>query len=151
MIAILALICRSSAGEASNLAYQPTNPSFGGPVSNGPTLMGEAQAQNHFTAPAATSSIPGASQPMTQSELFASQLQSQLLSSLATQVNNAIFGANPQNSGTFTYGTQTISFNRSLSDVNISILDSATGQTTQVQVPLVQVAPSAALIPAGTK
>ncbi len=99
IIAILALICRSSAGEASSLAYQPTNPSFGGPVSNGPTLMGEAQAQNHFTAPAGPSSIPGASQPMTQSELFASQLQSQLLSSLATQVNNAIFGANPQNSG----------------------------------------------------
>jgi len=102
--------------------------------------MNEATAQNHFTAPAtALANSLAANTAMTQSQMFASQLQSELLSSLASQVNNAIFGANAQTSGTFVYGTQTITFNRTLSDVNLTITDSSTGQSTQVQVPLVQV------------
>jgi curli production assembly/transport component CsgF len=142
VVIAVALTCAATAPAiARDLVYSPVNPTFGGPTANGPTLMSEAQAQNRFTSSGqgGMSSMASATPTATPSELFASQLQSQLLSSLANQVNNAIFGANAQPSGKFTYGTQTISFNRTLSNINVTIADSSTGQTTQVQVPLVQV------------
>lgn len=130
----------SFSAQAGNLTYQPVIPAFGGNVLYGSVLMSEAQAQDHFTAPAPPSSGASIGQPLTPAQLFASQLQSELLSSLASQINNAIFGPNAVPSGKFVYGTETITFNRTLTDVSINITDSSTGQTTQVQVPLVQVA-----------
>jgi len=111
------------------------------PTSNGPTLLSQAQAQNQYSAPSSGSSGAGAAGITTETpaQMFASQLQSQMLSSLSTQVNNAIFGANAAPSGTFVYGTQTITYTKTLSAINVTIADSSTGQTTQIQVPLVQV------------
>jgi curli production assembly/transport component CsgF len=65
-------------------------------------------------------------------------LQSILLSRLAQQVSDAIFGQNPQQSGTITFGTQTITFNRTLENVLLTITDTATGEVTNVTVPTLQ-------------
>lgn len=138
---LAALAACASGAAARELTYQPQNPSFGGPVANGQYLLSTAQAQDRSKDKSLESAGGGAT-TMTQSQLFASQLQSQLLSSLASQVNAAIFPTNGQtspSSGKFVFGDQTISYTRGLETINVSIFDASTGQTTNVQVPLVQV------------
>lgn len=113
---------------AQDLTYQPVNPRFGGNPFNSNHLFAEANGQNKYQDPNDPSN-------QSQAELFARQLQSQLLSSLSTQVTNAIFGANPQQSGTITFGSQTIQFVRGLDSVTLTITDTTTGKTTVITVP----------------
>ena len=115
---------------AGTLIYTPINPSFGGNPQNGPVLLNEAQAQNHFTAPSNTS--PG-STPLTQGQIFAQELTSQLYSSLANQITQAIFGENAAPSGTFSFQGTTITYNRVGGNIEITINDGTT--TTSVTVP----------------
>lgn len=124
-VALASMACASPA-FAQDLSYTPTNPSFGGNPFNSSHLLGVAGAQNDYTAPTSTTS---------QADLFSRQLQSRLLSALASQVTDAIFGENPQESGTITFGGQTISFVRSLDSVKLSITDDATGTVTDIEIP----------------
>jgi curli production assembly/transport component CsgF len=126
------LLCGGPAA-AQQLVYTPINPTFGGNPFNSSHLLGVAGAQNPFKAP----TTPQTAAP-TQGDIFAQQLQSILLSRLAQQISDAIFGQNPQQSGTVTFGTQTINFNRTLTGVNLNITDTATGQVTNVSVPTLQ-------------
>jgi curli production assembly/transport component CsgF len=57
------------------------------------------------------------------------------LSGLASQVTDAIFGPNPQDSGTVQFGEQTITFVRGLESIVLTIFDDRTGESTQIQVP----------------
>ena len=75
---------------------------------------GTANAQNDYRDPSATSSS-------SQADIFARQLQSRLLSALSSQLVDAIFGENPQESGTISFGGQTIDFVRGLEEVTINI------------------------------
>lgn len=124
-VALASMACAAPA-VAQDLSYTPTNPSFGGNPFNSSHLLGVAGAQNDYTAPTSTTS---------QADLFSRQLQSRLLSALASQVTDAIFGENPQESGTITFGGQTISFVRSLDSVKLSITDDATGTVTDIEIP----------------
>jgi curli production assembly/transport component CsgF len=119
-LAACALATAGSAG-AQQLVYTPINPQFGGNPLNSSQLEADATAQDPFKAKPAPH--------LTQSQLFAQQLQSQLLSSLANQVAEAIFGPNAQPSGTFTFGGETVTFVRSLGEVTITITDPAGNQT----------------------
>ena len=116
---------------AQDLVYEPVNPSFGGNPFNSSHLLGIANAQDDTEAPGS-----GEVSDQTQADLFVRQLQSRLLSGLASEVTDAIFGDNPQESGTIEFGDQTIEFNRGLDQVRLTIFDAATGQTTEISVPL---------------
>ena len=118
------------AASAQELVYTPVNPSFGGDSFNSAHLLGVANAQNDYKDP---ESKTGGN---TQVDQFLRQLQSRLLSSLAAQVNDAIFGENPQDSGTITFGDQTITFVRLLDSVALTITDSTTGAVTEISIPL---------------
>lgn len=118
------------AAGAQELVYTPVNPSFGGDSFNSAHLLGIANAQNDYRDPNSTQT--GNSQV----DQFLRQLQSRLLSSLAAQVNDAIFGENPQESGTITFGDQTITFVRLLDSVALTITDTATGAVTEISIPL---------------
>lgn len=124
----LALLAIAAPVAAQDLTYQPINPSFGGNPFNSAHLLGIANAQNDYRDPRtqATSS---------QADIFARQLQSRLLSALSSQLVNAIFGENPQERGTISFGGQTITFIRSLEDVTITIVNDATGEETVIVVP----------------
>ncbi|MFN3524355.1 MAG: curli assembly protein CsgF [Phenylobacterium sp.] len=111
---------------AQDLSYTPINPSFGGNPFNSSHLLGVAGAQNDYKEPTTATS---------QADLFSRQLQSRLLSALASQVTDAIFGDDPQDSGTITFGDQTITFVRSLDSVKLSISDAATGTVTDIEIP----------------
>ena len=125
-----ALFSASFSAFAQELVYAPINPSFGGDSFNSSHLLGIASAQNDYKDPASTTT------GNTQIDQFLRQLQSRLLSSLAAQVNDAIFGENPQESGTITFGDQTITFVRLIDSVSLTITDSTTGAVTEISIPL---------------
>ena len=127
-IVIAALsIGTSSAGD---LVYTPVNPNFGGNPFNDGILLGTANAQNKFTAPR---------EERDPTEQFVRSLQSRLFSGLARQVEEAIFGANPQDSGTFTVGQQQVSFVRGLEVITLEITNLADSSSTVIEVPVVTV------------
>ena len=113
--------------SAQQLTYTPINPAFGGNPGNTTQLEADAAAQNPFKPVNKT-------QNLTQSQLFAQQLQSELLASLANQVAEAIFGPNAAPNGTFTFGGETVTFVRSLGEVTVTITDPA-GQVTVITLP----------------
>jgi curli production assembly/transport component CsgF len=130
---LLLLFLLTGAAAAGTLTYTPINPSFGGNPQNGPVLLNEAQAQNRFTAPNNSSSSSASSTPLTQGQIFAQELTSQLYSSLSNQITQAIFGANSAPSGTFTFEGTTITYQKVDGNIEITIND---GQTiTNVTVP----------------
>ncbi len=135
------LIPCASAGQ---LIYAPANPSFGGNPLNSSHLLGLASAQRSATASDAnassgssTTSGTGTTTGTTSAQLFVSQLQGRLLSALASQVTDAIFGTNPQDHGTVTFGDTTVTFDRTLDSIRLQI-DDTTGSTV-IEVPLLVV------------
>lgn len=122
------LACAGTPAMAQDITYQPVDPSFGGNPFNSAHLLGIANAQNKYKDPNAASSS-------SQADIFARQLQSRLLSALSSQITDAIFGDNPQQHGTITFGGQTIVFDRGLEDVTLTITNDDTGEVTTIVVP----------------
>ncbi|MGA3682759.1 MULTISPECIES: curli assembly protein CsgF [Pseudomonas] len=129
-LALLAGIC--SGVQASELAYVPNNPSFGGNPLNGPVLLNQAQAQNHYVEKSSSSGASGQT-ALTQ---FNSMLQSAILSRVSSAVTSSIVGAN----GQLVPGTvETTDFRIAITNLQGGLLqivttDKNTGQTTQFQV-----------------
>jgi curli production assembly/transport component CsgF len=117
--------------QAQDIAYTPINPSFGGSPFNSSHLLGIAGAQKPEKPRAAGAET-------TPSELFLRQLQSRLLSALAGQVTDSIFGDNPQDHGTISFGSQLVTFDRGLDTVVLTVVDLAAGTTTEIEIPLLQ-------------
>lgn len=114
---------------AQDLTYEPISPTFNGNPFNSNHILGTANAQNKYRDPNSTSNS-------SQADIFARQLQSRLLSALSSQIVDAIFGDNPQESGTISFGGQTIQFFRSLDSVTLIITNDDTGEETRIVVPL---------------
>lgn len=127
-ILVMLGLSMASAVRAQDITYQPIDPTFGGNPFNSSHLLGIANAQNDYKDPRSTTNS-------SQADIFARQLQSRLLSALSSQIVNAIFGENPQESGTIRFGGQTISFVRSLTEVTLTITDDDTGEVTTIVIP----------------
>lgn len=123
------VLTAAPAAAAQDLVYQPVNPTFGGNPFNSAHLLGVAGAQNDYKDPNAVVTT------QSQADQFARQLQSRLLSALAGQVTDAIFGDNPQESGRIVFGGQTIEFNRTLDNVTLTITEESTGAVTTIEIP----------------
>ena len=123
-----ALAC-SAPLAAQDITYEPVSPTFGGNPFNSNHVLGVANANNNTRDPRATTSN-------SQADIFARQLQSRLLSALSSQIVDAIFGDNPQEQGTISFGGQTIEFFRSLDEVTLIIRNDETGEETRIVVPL---------------
>ena len=113
---------------AQDITYEPIDPSFGGNPFNSAHLLGIANAQNDYKDPKAASTN-------SQADIFARQLQSRLLSALSSQIVDAIFGENPQERGTISFGGQTIDFVRSLTEVTLTSPNDETGELTTNVIP----------------
>jgi len=126
---VLGGIVAAAAGRANaqQLVYTPINPEFGGNPFNSTQLLADANAQNQYKN-------AGAPQNLTQAQLFAQELQSELLAGLANQVAQAIFGPNSQTSGTFAFGGETVTFVKSLGEITVTITD-PTGAQTVIKLP----------------
>ena len=128
------------AAAAQDLVYTPTNPAFGGSGLNSNHLLATANAQRDATASDANDGFginPGdpTTPDQTDADLFVRQLEGRLLSALAGQVTDAIFGENQQNSGLVTFGPTTVEFNRTLNSITLLITDSLDGTVTEITVP----------------
>lgn len=123
-----ALAITASPAVGQKLVYTPINPTFGGNPFNSGHLLGLANAQNQFLPKSPAYSAP------TQAEQFASQLQSTILAGVAQQISSAIFGNNPQQSGTISFGGTTVNFSRQLGQITIVITD-PNGTSTKIIVP----------------
>jgi len=126
--ALLGLSVVATPVAAQQLVYTPVNPAFGGNPFNSTQMLALANAQNQFLPKQQSIQAP------TQAELFASQLQSTILAGVAQQISNAIFGNNPQQSGTISFGGTTVNFSRGLDNVTIVITDPK-GVSTNIVVP----------------
>jgi curli production assembly/transport component CsgF len=123
----LALLAAAPAA-AQQLVYTPINPAFGGNPLNSTQLEQDAATQNQYKPKSSTANL-------TESQLFAQELQSQLLASLANQVSEAIFGPNAATSGTYSFGGETVTFSRTLTEITVTITDT-TGAQTVIQLPV---------------
>lgn len=128
LAATIALMA-SCAAHANDLVYEPTNPSFGGNPFNSAHLLGIANAQNDYKDPSATDRTDPSQQ-------FLRTLQSRLLSTLATQITDVIFGEGGDDNGTIQFGDQQITYVRGADDVTITIFNGLDGTTTEIIVPL---------------
>lgn len=122
------LLMAASGASAQQLIYTPINPAFGGNPFNSTQLEADANAQNSYRPNGSTT------RQQTQAQLFASELQSQLLGDLANQVAQAIFGPNAQSSGTYSFGGETVTFTRLLGQITVTITD-GTGAQTVITLP----------------
>ncbi|WP_206612115.1 curli assembly protein CsgF [Aureimonas ureilytica] len=128
---------------AGDLVYTPINPSFGGNPLNSSHLLSIAGAQKNATAsdykkPVDTSSTTGSGLSNSRdsdADLFVRQLQGRLLSALASQVTDAIFGQNPQDNGTVQFGDTKVTFERTLTSIRLRIENSTDGTVTDIVVP----------------
>lgn len=134
VVASFALMAGMCSGvQASELAYVPNNPSFGGNPLNGPVLLNQAQAQNHYVEKSSSSGAYSGQTALTQ---FNSMLQSAILSRVSSAVTSSIVGAN----GQLVPGTvETTDFRIAITNLQGGLLqivttDKNTGQTTQFQV-----------------
>ncbi|HEY9552954.1 curli production assembly/transport component CsgF [Allosphingosinicella sp.] len=123
-----AFLLTASPALAQDMVYEPINPSFGGNPFNSAHLLGIANAQNDFKDPSSTTG-------RSEADIFARQLQSRLLSALSSQIVDAIFGENPQQQGTISFGGQTIDFFRDLDSVTLNITNDETGEVTEIVIP----------------
>ena len=125
---VLAMGFPMSTANASELVYKPINPNFGGNPFNDGILLGTANAQNKFERDR---------EEIDPTEQFARSLQSRLFSGLARQVEQAIFGDDPQDSGVFTVGSQQVEFVRGVEVISIEISNLDDGSSTVIEVPVV--------------
>ena len=126
-ILFLGMICLSFASFGQQLTYRATNPNFGGDTFNYQQLLASANAQNSFTADDGrddTSDLADFNEDVNRRVL--SQLQRTLLSSA--------LGDDLQ-PGTFNFGTLSLDIFESDEGLVINILDTETGEETQVIVP----------------
>jgi curli production assembly/transport component CsgF len=128
LCAALAAAIIAAPAAAQDITYQPVDPSFGGNPFNSAHLLGIANAQNKYKDPKAVTTN-------SQADIFARQLQSRLLSALSSQIVDAIFGDNPQQHGTISFGGQTITFDRGLDEVTLNITNDDSGEVTTIVIP----------------
>lgn len=120
--------------SASDFVYKPVNPSFGGDAFNSAHLLRLAELQNRHE-----DKINSTRPTLSPADQFVRNLERRLLSSLAVQVNEAIFGEDAAESGTIEFGDQTISFERGLEAIHLTIEDAAAGTQTNISIPILQV------------
>lgn len=131
-----AVVALTGTASAADLVYTPINPTFGGNPLNSSHLLSIASAQRNATASDAEVNTStggggtgtGTSTSQSQIDLFISQLQGRLLSALASQVTDAIFGEDPQSHGMITFGDTTVVFDNTGTSIDLTITDS-TGVT----------------------
>lgn len=126
----LVFVLASYYGFSQQLTYEPINPAFGGDTFNYTWLLNSANAQNSFTDPDAVSRDNDESEL----EQFSENLNRQLLGQLSRTLFNTQLGEGLQE-GTFTFGTLSLEIFESAEGLVVNILDTNTGEQTQIIVP----------------
>lgn len=115
---------------SQQLVYKPVNPAFGGDTFNYNWLLSSAESQNGFTD-------PNEQQTGEESTLegFTDNLNRQLLNSISRELFNQQFDNQGLTPGTFTFGSLEVEIVEGITGLIINILDTTTGEQTQIIVP----------------
>lgn len=125
----LSIIFLAVSVQGQALVYKPKNPNFGGDTFNYQYLQNSADAQNSFTAKT-TPQIQ-----KTELQLFTENLNSQILSQVSRSIFTQQFGTNGISIGSYTFGSLAVEVYPSLGGLTVDILDTNTGDQTQVIIP----------------
>ena len=128
IVSIFLIGSLSSYGQ--DLVYRPVNPAFGGDTFNYQWLLSSAEAQNTFTDPNDSSR-----DQRSDLERFTESLNSQLLNQISRTLFNDQFGEDGLTEGTFNFGSLFIEIFPSGEGLVINILDTSTGDQSQVIIP----------------
>lgn len=119
-----------SAAHAQEMTHRFINPSFGGNPFYSDHLLGIANIHRPEEP-----EEPG-TPPVTEEELLARQLQARLLSQLSTEILSRIQNAKPGETGEFDFGNQRISFTRTTTETRITFVNTTTGETNTIVLPV---------------
>lgn len=123
------IILLAHAVNAQDLVYKPKNPNFGGDTFNYQWLLSSAEAQNKLKDNTATSKTK------TELESFTENLNSQLLNLVSRSLFTQQFGTNGISEGSYTFGSLSVEIFPSENGLTVTILDTNTGEQTQVIIP----------------
>lgn len=115
---------------AQDLVYTPKNPAFGGNPYNSQWLLASAQAQNSFKDPDATGR-----EQLSELDRFTQSLNSQLLGQVSRRLFTEQFGSGDLQPGGYTFGSLAVDIYPSNEGLVINILDTNTGEQTQIIIP----------------
>ncbi len=113
-----------------DLVYKPINPAFGGDTFNYQWLLSSAEAQNTFTDDSDSSADQSSDL-----DRFTENLNSQLLSQISRTLFTEQFGDDGLTEGTFNFGTLFVEIFPSGEGLVIDILDTSTGDQSQIIIP----------------
>lgn len=122
------LLLFAAAGYSQQLVYTPKNPNFGGNTFNYQWLLSSAEAQNSFKEDSRYND------EQSELESFQKSLNQQLLGQLTRSVFDSQLGDGLE-PGTFTVGTLMLEVYDSPEGLVVNILDTNTGEQTQIIVP----------------
>lgn len=115
--------------KAQDLVYKPINPAFGGDTFNYQWLLSSAQAQNQFKDP------DNGLDQLSELDLFKQSINSQLYSKITNQLFTDQFGEGDLQEGRYTFGNLAVDIYPSEEGLVIKILDTKTGEQTQIIIP----------------
>ncbi len=131
LIVVVIVMALSSVAFSQQLTYQALNPAFGGNNFNYGWMLSSATAQNGLKAPV------NPREEQSELDRFGNSLNSQILS----QISRSLLRQQIQEIGNFTepgtynYGNLNIEVFESNEGLVINILDTSTGEETQVIIP----------------
>ena len=138
-LVVLMTVFWGNMATATELAYTPVNPSFGGNPLNGSWLLGSASAQNPFKDTTSQnmynirSGISAGTDPLT---IFKTQLENRILSALTDKLMQQAFGESGLTAGTYTIGNMKVVIDTSDPTITVmTITDMNTGNITTIQIP----------------
>lgn len=123
---IAGLIAVSAPAAAQDLVHTFKDPSFGGNPFNSEHLLAIAGFDRPEQRTEATSP----------EDLLASQLRAQLTSSLSSSILTTIQTAKPGDTGSFTVGSQIISFTRTATETTVTFTNTRTGEVSTLVIPV---------------
>ena len=129
VIIIICLFGLNGILNAQALVYKPTNPAFGGDTFNYSWMLNSAESQNKYREPDTSSGA------LTALQLFKNNLNNQLLSQVSNSLFQKQFGDNGIVPGSYTFGSLAVNIYPSNLGLVVDILDTDTGEKTQVFIP----------------
>lgn len=115
--------------NAQALVYKPINPAFGGDTFNYQWLLSSAESQKTFKEKVVETV------KKTDLEKFTDQLNSQFLSQVSRETFAKVFGTGGFSAGSYTFGSLSVEIYPSNEGLTLDILDTNTGDQTQVIIP----------------
>lgn len=130
VILLACLLVNSLVSNAQDLVYKPINPAFGGDTFNYQWLLSSAEAQNKFKE----DTDLGLEQ-QTELERFKENLNNQLLNQVSNSLFQKQFGDKGITEGSYVFGSLSVDIYPSNLGLVVDILDTETGEQTQVVIP----------------